>query len=371
MDKVAPKERLLQLDGLRGAAILCVIWHHFGLHLPGWLDIGPIAPSIFFLLSGYLITRSLLKQSASVPQLISYHARRLTRLLPALYFMLAIGWLFRLPEFREHFSCHAFFLTNFHMVINQEWPGGLSHLWSLAVQEQFYFVWPLILLLPVRWLPVSFIIMYLGAAAFRAWCLHAGMSDFVRWFMLPSSLDAFAAGALIAWAMLKNGDRPLITGHWRWPALALAAGCWFVSRKLRYLEGTGHIGIAFIEFFETVTLAFLLIVLLQNARGWATWIFSRQPLVGIGKISYGVYVWHVLVWYAAAPLLNAAGLTMARHEIPHVLALTLLSIGMAALSWVAIERPAIAWSRQFSAPDGILDVARGRIMRFFSPTEKS
>ncbi len=368
MDKPAPTERLLQLDGLRGAAILCVIWHHYGLHLPGWLDIGPIAPSIFFLLSGYLITRSLLKQSPSIPQLAAYHARRFTRLLPALYFMLAVGWLVGRTEFRDHLAWHAGFLTNILMVSSGEWAAGLSHLWSLAVQEQFYLLWPLILLLPSRWLPFSFALMYLGAAAFRAWCLHAGTSDFFRWFMLPSSLDAFAAGALIAWAMLKNGDRPLITPRWKWAASAVAAGCWLISRKLRYLEGTHHVGIAFIEFFETITLAFLLIVLLQNVWGWATWIFSRGPLVAVGKISYGIYVWHVLVWYAFTPLLDAAGLTMARYEILHVLALTLLSIGIATISWVALERPLAAWSRRLTAPDGALDVARGRIARFFSGT---
>lgn len=368
MDKFAPQERLLQLDGLRGAAILCVVWHHYGLHLPGWLDIGPIAPSIFFLLSGYLITRSLLKQSPSIPQLASYHARRFTRLLPALYLMLAVGWLAGLTEFRDHFAWHAGFLTNIQMIVTDEWAGGLSHLWSLAVQEQFYLLWPLILLLPSRWLPVFFIIMYIGAAAFRAWCLHVDTSDFFRWFMLPASLDAFAAGAFIAWAMLKNGDKPLITPRWRWTAFGVASICWFISRKLRYLVGTGHIGIAFIEFFETITLAILLVVLLQNVWGWATWIFSRRPLVGVGKISYGVYVWHVLVWYAFAPLLDAAGLTMARHEIPRILVLTLLSIGMAAISWVALERPLIAWSRRLTTPDGALDVARGWIARFFSGT---
>jgi peptidoglycan/LPS O-acetylase OafA/YrhL len=76
-------------------AVLCVIWHHFGLPIPKWLDWGPIAPSVFMVLSGYLITRSLtkLRGNVSCGGLLSFHARRLTRLLPALYIMLAVGWL--------------------------------------------------------------------------------------------------------------------------------------------------------------------------------------------------------------------------------------------------------------------------------------
>ena len=83
----ARPDRLAQLDGMRGVAVLFVIWHHFGLPIPKWLDWGPIAPSIFMMLSGYLITRSLEKMRGQVTGagLLSFHARRLTRLLPALY----------------------------------------------------------------------------------------------------------------------------------------------------------------------------------------------------------------------------------------------------------------------------------------------
>ncbi len=166
-------DRLPQLDGLRGAAILFVIWHHFGLHLPGWLDIGPIAPSMFFLLSGYLITRSILGGVMGPAQMAGYHARRFARLLPALYVMLLVGWLIGLEEFRDGLGWHAGFLTNFQMVANDDWSGSLSHLWSLSMQEQFYFIWPLVLLLPNRLLPGAFLTLFVGAAVFRAGCLQA------------------------------------------------------------------------------------------------------------------------------------------------------------------------------------------------------
>jgi peptidoglycan/LPS O-acetylase OafA/YrhL len=90
-------------------------------------------------LSGYLITRSLEKMRGQVTGagLLSFHTKRLTRLVPALYIMLALGWLAGLEEFRDNILWHAGFLTNVHMALTGEWVGFLSHLWSLATQEQF------------------------------------------------------------------------------------------------------------------------------------------------------------------------------------------------------------------------------------------
>jgi Predicted acyltransferases len=366
---MSASDRLPQLDGLRGAAILFVIWHHYGLHLPGWLDIGPIAPSIFFLLSGYLITRSLMKRTMGPVQMVSYHARRLARLLPALYLMLLVGWVAGLEEFRTGLGWHAAFATNFQMVANGDWSGSLSHLWSLSVQEQFYFLWPLILFLPSRLLPTAFLILFAGAAVFRASCLEANSSDFFRWFMLPASLDAFAAGALVAWLMVRHQDRVLVSPRWMALATVTAVGCWLVARKLRYLEGTGHLGLAFIDSLETITLAFLLIILLQNLSAPVVRIFCFRPLVNIGRVSYGVYVWHLLVSYAFGPLLDRIGITVEAHDILRCALLTFACVGVAWLSWIAIERPFLEWTRRLTVPETLGQTLRERFVRLFSKRE--
>jgi peptidoglycan/LPS O-acetylase OafA/YrhL len=361
-----PADRLPQLDGLRGAAILFVVWHHFGLHLPGWLDIGPIAPNMFFLLSGYLITRSILKRGMGPARMASYHARRFARLLPALYVMLLVGWLAGLEEFRGGLGWHAGFATNFKMVADNDWSGSLSHLWSLAVQEQFYLLWPFVLFLPARLLPGAFLTLIAGAAVFRAGCLHAGTTDFFRWFLLPASMDAFAAGALVAWLMIRHHDQRLISPRWMIPAAGLAAACWVVGRRLRYLEGTGHVALALVDVFETVTLTFLLVVLLQNLSAPIVRLFSFKPLVGIGRVSYGVYVWHMLVAYAFGPLLDRAGVTVQSHDLIRCLILTFASVGVAGLSWIALEKPFIDWVRRVSEPGGLWQGLRGRLAKFFA-----
>ena len=362
-------DRLPQLDGLRGAAILFVIWHHFGLHLPGWFDIGPIAPSIFFMLSGYLITRSILKRPMGPAQMASYHARRLARLLPALYVMLLVGWLAGLDEFRNGLGWHALFATNFQMVANDDWSGSLSHLWSLSVQEQFYFIWPLILFLPSRLLPGAFLFLFAGAALFRASCLQADSSDFFRWFMLPASFDAFAAGALVAWLMIRHQGRVLVSPRWMAAATVSALVCWLVARDLRCLRGTGHMAIALIDSLETVTLAFLLVILLQNLSAPVVRIFSFKPLVMTGRVSYGVYVWHLMVVYAFGPLLDAVGLTTEAHDIIRCAVLTVASVGVAWLSWIAIERPFLEWTKRLTAPEALGQSFGRRVARLFTKTK--
>lgn len=367
----ANPERMVALDGLRGLAVLFVAFHHFGLHLPSWLDWGPVAPNIFFLLSGYLITRSLLKMRAdpSPGQLFRYHARRLTRLLPALYAMLAVGCLVGLAEYREGVLWHAAFLSNIQMVVNDEWAGYASHLWSLSNQEQFYLLWPLILFLPARWLLHALLATFAGAAIFRLWCLHAGTSEIFRWLVLPSSLDTFAAGGLIAWIAATRKGAPLLSSRWRWPAAFAALACWFLARALRGGYGINNPGLAFIDTFETVFFAWLLIELMQNPGSLLARAFSFRPLCHVGRISYGIYLWHLLVFLAIAPWLDATG--WASHPWLRCGALTLASIAVAQFSWIVLEKPFIEWGRRLTAPEGLLVTWQARAAKWLGRVENA
>ncbi len=366
-------DRLPVLDGLRGLAILFVLFHHFGVHLPGWLDLGPVAPNIFFLISGYLITLSLLKMRQNrVPgQLFTYHAKRLTRLLPALYAMLAVGCLAGLPEYREGLLWHAAFASNFQMVVNNEWSGYASHLWSLSNQEQFYLLWPLLLLLPARWLLPALLGVLAVSVIFRLWCLHAGTSELFRWLMLPSSLDTFAAGGLIAWVSTAKKGAPVIPPSWRWAAAAMALGCWFIAREMRWGYGTNNPTLALVDTFETIFFAWLLLELLQYGRSGLARIFAFPPLCLVGRISYGLYLWHMLVFLAMAPSLDAVGWTSADHPYFRCSVLVAGSIAAASLSWIVLEKPSIAWGRRLTAPEGLLTNWHSRIARLLGRLENA
>jgi len=355
-------ERLSVLDGIRGAAILLVMFHHFGVHPTGawsWMDWGPIAPSVFFVLSGYLITLSLSRihagwTAAGRPNgwdMLHFHVRRLVRLAPAFYVLLVVGVILGWREFREEFVWHASFMTNWQMALYDHWPDRLSHLWSLSLQEEFYLLWPLILFLPMRFLPWAFLVTFAGAAAFRAWCIHSGVSDMFRWFMLPGSLDNFAAGGLVAWMISQNRAGFLVSPRGRWIGGVVAIGGWIISRYLRDLYGTGNLALALVESFESILFAWLLLMLLQVRQSVVHRVFNIRPLVFLGRISYGLYLWHVMVFCLLAPVLTNWGLSNTERPFVVGLIITAACVGVAAISWKWLEEPFIHWSKQLSRPD--------------------
>src|SRR5580692_8325757 len=152
------------LDGLRAIAVLAVIAYHVGL---GWAPGGLLGVGVFFTLSGYLITDLLLSQyqSSGRLDLVGFWRRRARRLLPALFVMLAVvaGWVAlrqrgQLPALRGAMAAAAGYVSNWWLIAqNSSYfarfgpPSPLGHLWSLAVEEQFYLIWPWLLWIGLRW----------------------------------------------------------------------------------------------------------------------------------------------------------------------------------------------------------------------------
>ncbi len=342
-----------QLDGLRGIAILSVLLHHFEVRLPGLFDWGPIGVRIFFLLSGYLITQSLWRLQADAREagggywsgLLGFHARRFARLAPVLYAMLALACLFGLPEFRHAIAWHMAFLSNFYALHIGQWPDAASHLWSLSVQEQFYLLWPFVILItPRQALPWLLLALFAGAFAFRAAIIGLGASDFYRWVMLPGVIDSFALGALIACAK-KSGRLPLTSG-WAGALVGLAAfGCYVLARFVRFGPFPGAWA-AIIESLENLFFAWLL---LRTAAGWkgaVGCVFENPLLVYLGKISYGLYIFHVLVVVAFSPWLARHGLSIGANVLLRAAFLMAVSVCVAAISYHYVESPLAAWVRR-------------------------
>jgi len=359
--------RLAPLDGVRGLAILGVVLHHYGVHAGGWLDWGPVAPTVFFMLSGFFVTGSLLrmKQSDQInwSTLQSFHFRRLARLLPAFYILLAVGWLAGLEEFREGLGWHALFLSNVKMAATGEWAGGLSHLWSLANQEQFYLLCPLVFLLPARWIPHALIGIVGLALGFRLACLYWGAPEMVRWLLLPASLDSFAVGSLVAIG-LRHREK-LIPVGWGAVALVVATLSWFISRGLRHLDFMGSLWIAFVDVFEISALAICLILFVQYPTARLARVFAFAPLAFIGRISYGLYLWHIMVATAVSSYLDRMGLDAKEDVLVRAFIMTVLSVGVAWFCWIGIERPFIEWARNIAPIRLRLAALWRRVAKFF------
>ena len=147
------------LDGLRALAILGILFEHLDLPLPAMLRCGPLSVRFFFVLTGYFITLSLWRVQSEINNsedsyvpLWRYYLARLLRTGPPFYLSLVLGALFGIEEVRTNFFWLATFQANNYIAWLGYWPDSISHYWSLAVQEQFYFLWPIVVLtLPRRW----------------------------------------------------------------------------------------------------------------------------------------------------------------------------------------------------------------------------
>jgi len=202
--------RLTQLDGLRGLAILGVLGNHFGQYngnfQSGWLGV-----SLFFVLSGFLITRILINQKKLMEENHSgflyafktFYIRRAFRIFPLYYLVLLTLFLFDLNNARQlSFSLITY---TFNFIVSGGNFSGPNHLWSLSVEEQFYLVWPAIVLLsPLPKLPYYMGIVFLIAPLWRLACFFLQTTREPMHFSTLACLDCLAAGSLLAWCEFKG-----------------------------------------------------------------------------------------------------------------------------------------------------------------------
>jgi peptidoglycan/LPS O-acetylase OafA/YrhL len=336
-----------QLDGLRALAIMGVLFHHFGLHIPEFFEYGPIGVRLFFALTGFFITMWLWQaQDAAARGGLSpwrevpvFHARRLLRLVPPLYLSLLLAVLFGVDKDLRDFLWHVLFASNFYIAKLGYWPPDVSHLWSLSVQEQFYLLWPvLILLTPRRWFLALLVIMVTMAFGYRLGCILVNADPLVRWIMLPGTLDSFAIGAFIAWVSRGRLGAKMMSEKTKWSVGIVAFLCLLVARWIRYFPQSNP-WIATIELWEAVFISWVIAGTAQGWKGPAGRFLSLPPLVYIGKISLGIYLFHVLVHIVLGPRLDAWGIDISNQNTLRVMLLCLTSIAVAALSWHFLEKP--------------------------------
>ena len=341
------------LDGLRCLAIIGVLFEHFGVPMPDMLRFGPLSVRFFFVLSGYFITLSLWKlqteivtsKKSSFLPVCRFYLARFMRIGPPFYLALVIGALLGIEEVRTNFFWLATFQANNYIAYIGYWPEAISHFWSLAVQEQFYIVWPFIILtLPKRWfIPtmVAFIVFGLG---FRIFCIATAAPTLTRWVTLFGCFDSFAVGALIAYlrqARLLERMRTLSpTVLFAMPLAAF--GCFFLGRALMTLP-ENNIFLAATESVDAVFLAWLLAISLGGIKGKYGRFLSWAPVVYVGRISYGIYVYHVFVIIIISPLLVPYGLSPDHYAAGRVLVLLALTLAISSLSWHFLEKPFLAW----------------------------
>ncbi|HEY5893796.1 MAG TPA: acyltransferase [Chthoniobacterales bacterium] len=336
------------MDGLRAVAVISVLIHHFEANIPQWINWGTLGVRFFFVMSGFLITRILLKsrekadtgQSSGSTEFWNFQMRRLIRTMPPYYLAIAIAATLAIPPVRETLAWTLSFCTNFLIVQTSYFPLSVSHYWSIAVQEQFYLIWPfLIFFLPKSWFKATFAILIVAAVLFRLACIQMQVSDVTRWVSLPGSLDTFAIGGILAYVsmshprLLENSKTRLWTGL---AAFSLAG----VARGLRMLD-LHNPWTVLIETFEATFMAWVVACSVTGFKGVVGWILSSPPMTHIGKVSYGIYVYHVLIVILIEPWLEKIGLGHHANDpfrLRFMIQVTAV-VAVASVSWHFFEQP--------------------------------
>jgi len=334
-----------EINGLRAVAVIPVVLFHAGVES---FSGGFIGVDVFFVISGYLITTIILSEKdQGVFSLVTFYERRARRILPALFFMMLISlpfaWLWLLPSDLEDFSQSLIAVITFSSNIlfwketgywgteNELKP--LLHTWSLAVEEQYYILFPLFLTFMQRfrkrWLMSSFLAIIVISLFLSQWGSHHIPT--ANFFLLPFRSWELAIGACIAFYFLY-----------------IEPNTYFIRPKKLFNDLLSALGLALILYaifafdkntpFPSVyalipTIGTALIILFSSANTFVGRLLSTKALVGIGLISYSAYLWH-------QPLIAFSRHSSSTEPNQFVLlTMATLSFPLAYLTWRFIENP--------------------------------
>jgi peptidoglycan/LPS O-acetylase OafA/YrhL len=362
------------LDGLRGVAIGGVLAAHFLNAWPGQapldravlagLGLGWAGVDLFFVLSGFLITGILVDSLGRRGWWGAFLARRALRIFPLYFLALALFGLFGPAAglidpwtFGRWGWWYWTYLGNWAYPARQVIPP-LSHLWSLAVEEQFYLAWPAVVLLArgrrLAWTAGALV---LAGPALRALVVHA--TDWPvgsAYRVTPGRLDELALGALLAVALRDAGWRPWVRRAWPaalaagaagFLALGLALGSFDMHREPLEIWSHSLLGLGFAGLTAGAVVGEGTPAPLQRLLAW-------RPLPWLGRYSYGLYVVHYFVHLAALGALSATpgGAALLGSRTGYALYAAggvAVSLGLAMASWHLLERRCLALKRYFVA----------------------
>lgn len=356
------------IEGLRAVAILLVVAAHAGVP---WLAGGFVGVDVFFVLSGYLITGLLLQEIEGTGQLrfLNFYARRLRRLLPALLLMLVCTCVFAAAVLAPAAqggqaiaaATASVWLSNIHFALGKLdyfSPGAASnlflHTWSLGVEEQFYLVWPALMVWALRAgvdkakriRRLKIVMFAIGGASLLACTMLTTSAPQMAFYMMPLRAWQFATGALV-WLYFnpstngaaddkvpRNASKMRRCGGWLGLALIVLVGCWFDAN-------TAYPG--WRAWLPTAGAAAVIAAGVSTKLSGVSRLLAWHPLQVIGRISYSWYLWH---W----PVLLLGGIVIANSDPAWRAGLVALSFLLAMGSYRWVESPIRHQERWIARP---------------------
>jgi peptidoglycan/LPS O-acetylase OafA/YrhL len=343
------RQKVPQLDALRGLAILLVIFHNASekfpaLHLQGLFANGWMGVDLFFVLSGFLITGILVDTKLSEGYLKNFYARRCLRIWPLYYsvilFMFVVLPLLSRSEGRIIFEksspwwAYPLFLQNFLIPpVSTAAAGALGVTWSLAIEEQFYLVWPWI----VKFCPYA----QLRRIAIAVICL----SPVLRFYLSRHHIDLYTnvfcrldglmAGAFLAFVVRADNFLPSKFIRRAWISLLIAVPLAFLTEAL-------HARWVVFSWSAVASAAFVYLSLFSLQK-WLQVVLMNPFLVYTGTISYGLYLLHKISFGMVQTL------HLGRYPFLIMPTILLASYAVAALSWHLLEKPFLRLKRFFES----------------------
>jgi peptidoglycan/LPS O-acetylase OafA/YrhL len=376
------------LNGFRGIAILLVFLLHcisdkaaehvnfVGFVYKELMSLGWCGVDAFFVLSGFLITGILLDSREKPNYFKNFYARRILRIFPAYYVFLTIFLgvihpMIRSYEYPNHIDSSQiwfwFYLENWYFIFQGDFlVGPITHLWSLAIEEQFYLICPaLIYFLPPRLLSWFFGTVILSAVFFRSWLLltHPLTNNlFASIYINPiCRVDALAIGSLIALWMRSDKILPqllsispilLIASSISLSIIAITQGGLDTFNPVVDSIGFSNpvvdsIGFSIIAIFFG---SLLILSVAQSENSLLVRCLSWPPLQGLGTISYGFYIYHFpVLWMLTDRIYKYVGHSFIVGNLANVLFCGVLTLVISLVSWYCLEQPILRLKSYFTS----------------------
>ncbi len=353
MNGTASNERFQQLDALRAVAIAVVMLHHY-INPP--ILLSGFGVTFLFVLSGYFATNTLLKLRTRMEHgrtdmggaVKDFYLRRYLRICPMYFLVLLLTAVFNVEGARDSLPWNACFLANIQTVLSGQWNGRFSPMWSLSFLEQFYLIWPfVVLVVPRRRLvPVLIFLTALGPA----WRLLCYWQDFsaINWTVSPlASCDAVGCGALLAVARLGQvGEKVLPRLIWVTQWIGMPGYALLVMAK------GFHVPPWYTEVVIPLVASLAFTWLAEKAsRGFGGvmgMMLNNETMAHIGRMSYSIFLIHTF----AELLLPHVGLMGTILDSNYrFLVLIPCTVALANLAWRWIERPIQNLRRRMPRPE--------------------
>lgn len=346
-----------QLDALRAVAVMAVMVEHFssdGFFTARVLNLGLfglLGVLLFFVLSGYLITGILLslRESSLRRALERFYIRRTLRIFPIYYLTLLVLMIIGLPSVTQYILWHGMYLSNVLFVLKPQVAAPIAHLWTLSVEEQFYLIWPwLMLAVPYKHVHRVILCAITIGICWKAVVINTLGDHLAAALPVFSCLDSLAVGA---WLAFVEQDETLRSRRQHILRTWLFAGSAIVLMQTVLLITDGGRGLVVLTSYIGASLFFAWLVgrAAQGFKGWVGAVLEWRLMLYMGKISYGIYLYHYFMPRVLTYLLKNFGFDQPGSLFAGMLAFA-LTVLTATLSWYLLERPISHLKERLSYP---------------------